>query len=140
MTSTSAASSGGFLCERRYHASFDNFCITISWFFEPYVWLKSSVYWKATSRRFWSKIQAKTIFFGSSSTPNRWNTEPFRTALLNGQSAWHHSYWRSVRSGGDGTPPPHHHHSGRFWQKLVTPCFLPKDLYVNLLPLESQVF
>ena len=32
------------------------------------------------------------------------------------------------------------HHSGRFWQKLATPCFSPKNIYSNLLSLESQVF
>ena len=31
-------------------------------------------------------------------------------------------------------------HSGRFWQKLATPCFSPKNIYSNLLSLESQVF
>ena len=31
------------------------------------------------------------------------------------------------------------HHIGRFWQKLVTLCLFPKDLFSNPLPLESQV-
>ena len=31
-------------------------------------------------------------------------------------------------------------HSGRFWQKLFPPCFFPKNLYSDLLPLESEVF
>ena len=35
---------------------------------------------------------------------------------------------------------PPHPHSGRFWQKVVTPCFLPKNLYSNLSPIESQLF